>query len=129
MPYRFHPLVASSLAALAIVSVQATRVLSAYAAEPLSPEAIAQRQSTIPDWTVEGQVLRCTYEVANFVEAVDFVNQIVEPAESMGHHPDLTIRYNQVDISLTTHDAGGLTALDFELAEAISAMSDRTCQS
>ncbi|MGB3491673.1 MAG: 4a-hydroxytetrahydrobiopterin dehydratase [Elainellaceae cyanobacterium] len=103
--------------------------LPASAVEPLSEEAIGQRQAAIPDWTIEGQVLSCTYEFGNFVESVDFVNQIVEPAEALGHHPDLTISYSQVSIDLTTHDAGGLSALDFDLAEQISALSDRPCQS
>jgi 4a-hydroxytetrahydrobiopterin dehydratase len=54
------------------------------------------------------------------VEAIAFVNQIVEPAEAAGHHPDLEISYNKVTVSLTTHDAGGLTSKDFDLAQVIS---------
>jgi 4a-hydroxytetrahydrobiopterin dehydratase len=49
-----------------------------------------------------------------------FVNSLVEPAEQMGHHPDLSISYNRVVITLTTHDAGGLTQKDFDLAKQIS---------
>jgi 4a-hydroxytetrahydrobiopterin dehydratase len=48
------------------------------------------------------------------------VNKLVEPAESAGHHPDIEISYNKVKILLTTHDAGGLTQKDFDLAEVIS---------
>ncbi|MEL6320773.1 MAG: 4a-hydroxytetrahydrobiopterin dehydratase, partial [Cyanobacteria bacterium J06626_14] len=67
----------------------------------------------------------------NFVESVDFVNQLVEPSELMAHHPDVAIAYNQVTLSLTTHDAGGLTTLDFDLAEIITTVAnldgDRPC--
>jgi 4a-hydroxytetrahydrobiopterin dehydratase len=45
---------------------------------------------------------------------------MVEPAEAAGHHPDLVISYNKVDVTLTTHDAGGLTSKDFDLAQVIS---------
>jgi 4a-hydroxytetrahydrobiopterin dehydratase len=50
---------------------------------------------------------------------VDFVNRLVGPAEEMGHHPDLSISWNEVRVSVTTHAAGGLTANDFELARRI----------
>ena len=52
-----------------------------------------------------------------------FVNALVDPAEALGHHPDIVITYNRVALTLTTHDAGGLTELDFQLAEAISQLS------
>lgn len=120
--------IAPSLTVITVLMIQVAHSWSAHAAERLSEAAIAQRQSTIPDWTVVGQVLSCTYEFENFVESVEFVNQLVEPAETLRHHPDLTISYNEVSINLTTHDAGGLTALDFDLAESISELSDRLCQ-
>ena len=53
-------------------------------------------------------------------EAIAFVDRLVEPAEAAGHHPDLAISYNQVTVSLTSHDAGGLTQKDFALAQTIS---------
>jgi 4a-hydroxytetrahydrobiopterin dehydratase len=58
----------------------------------------------------------------DFVAAMDFVNKLVEPAEAAGHHPDLAISYNKVTISLTTHDAGGLTEKDFAMAKQISSL-------
>ncbi|MBE9100280.1 4a-hydroxytetrahydrobiopterin dehydratase [filamentous cyanobacterium LEGE 07170] len=98
------------------------------AEERLSEEAIAQQLQAIPDWSREGDTLLCTYELTDFVDAIAFVNTLVEPAESLGHHPDLMISYNRVMISLTTHDAGGLTALDFALAEAIAqTVAPKTC--
>lgn len=89
-------------------------------AQLLSDEEIKQRGSQLDGWTVEGKELRTTRKFKDFIEAIAFVNKIVEPAEAAGHHPDLAISYNKVTIALTTHDAGGLTSKDFDLAEVIS---------
>jgi 4a-hydroxytetrahydrobiopterin dehydratase len=59
----------------------------------------------------------------NFIEAIDFINALVAPAEASGHHPDITISYNKVTLNLTTHDAGGLTDKDFAMAETLSKLS------
>ncbi|MEO0869137.1 MAG: 4a-hydroxytetrahydrobiopterin dehydratase [Cyanobacteria bacterium J06642_11] len=74
----------------------------------------------LPDWTTDGTSLYHTRTFANFIEAVEFVNRLVEPSEDLGHHPDITINYNRISLELTTHDAGGLTELDFQLATTIS---------
>ena len=74
-------------------------------------------------WRIKGDRLECTYELSNFVESVTFVQQLVAPAEALGHHPDVSIAYNQVALSLTTHDEGGLTELDLQLAEDIDAIA------
>jgi 4a-hydroxytetrahydrobiopterin dehydratase len=76
--------------------------------------------SQIPGWTLEGQTLKRTFRFDNFVAAIAFVNQLVEPAEKLGHHPDILIVYNRVTITLSTHDVGGLTQKDFDLARIIS---------
>lgn len=89
-------------------------------AQLLSDEEINQRGSQLDGWTVEGKELRTTRKFKDFLEAIAFINKIVEPAEAAGHHPDLAISYNKVTIALTTHDAGGLTSKDFDLAEVIS---------
>ncbi|MEM1240773.1 MAG: 4a-hydroxytetrahydrobiopterin dehydratase [Cyanobacteria bacterium P01_H01_bin.26] len=81
---------------------------------------IRERMRQLPDWTTDGEYLFYTRTFDGFVEAVAFVNSLVEPAEQLGHHPDITISYNQVLIELTTHDAQGLTELDFQLAAQIS---------
>ena len=90
--------------------------------------SIALAQPTVRPpigWRINDDRLECMYELANFVESVAFVEQLVAPAESLGHHPDVAISYNRLYLSLTTHDADGLTDLDFELAEAIQAIADR----
>ena len=92
----------------------------------LSEQEVTQQIKSLPDWTLEGKELRRTFQFKNFVEAIDFVNRLVEPAETAGHHPDLAISYNKVTVSLTTHDAGGLTQKDFDLAKTISQLATRS---
>jgi 4a-hydroxytetrahydrobiopterin dehydratase len=89
----------------------------------LSEHEVTQQIKSLPEWTLEGKELRRTFQFKNFVEAIDFVNRLVEPAETAGHHPDLAISYNKVTVSLTTHDAGGLTQKDFDLAKTISQLA------
>lgn len=86
----------------------------------LNEGEIAEGLRQLPQWKIDDQKIVYTHEFKNFMEAVSFVNCLIEPAETAGHHPDLTISYNRVTISLTTHDAGGLTVQDFELAKTIS---------
>ncbi|HAG85368.1 MAG TPA: 4a-hydroxytetrahydrobiopterin dehydratase, partial [Cyanobacteria bacterium UBA12227] len=79
-----------------------------------------EKAKQLVGWTVDGKELRLTRKFKDFVDAIAFVNKLVEPAEAAGHHPDLAISYNQVTVTLTTHDAGGLTSKDFDLAQTIS---------
>ncbi len=92
-------------------------------AQLLTQEEIQKQLSDLAGWTTEGSKLECTRKFKDFVQAVEFVNKLVEPAEAAGHHPDIEISYNKVKISLTTHDAGGLTQKDFDLAKVISQIS------
>jgi len=89
-------------------------------AQLLTNAEIIERAKVLSGWTVENSKLQTSRTFKNFIQAIEFVNKLVEPAESAGHHPDIEISYNKVKITLTTHDAGGLTQKDFELAEAIS---------
>lgn len=86
----------------------------------LNPSEIQAHLSQLTDWSLEGKEIKSTRKFKDFVEAIEFVNKLVEPAELAGHHPDLEISYNKVTISLTSHDAGGLTEKDFEMAKTIS---------
>lgn len=90
----------------------------------LSETQVQTKLQEIPQWQRDGEVISRTFEFADFVNAVDFVNKLVAPAEAAGHHPDLAISYNKVTVSLTTHDAGGLTELDFALAKEISDLAN-----
>ncbi len=86
----------------------------------LSDQEIQQHLSQLSGWELEGKKIKYLFKFKDFVAAIDFVNKLVEPAESAGHHPDLEISYNKVTVSLTSHDAGGLTEADFEMAKKIS---------
>ncbi|MFZ4677816.1 MAG: 4a-hydroxytetrahydrobiopterin dehydratase [Nodosilinea sp.] len=88
----------------------------------LSDRDIQAKLSQLPDWSLSGKTITCTRTFKDFVAAVGFVNQLVEPAEAAGHHPDLQVSYNRVAITLSTHDAGGLTEKDFALADIISTL-------
>ncbi len=85
---------------------------------PFSKEEAAFRLDALPSWQIEAGELMRTFKFDDFVAALAFVNRVGELAEQTGHHPDIDIRYNRVRLSLVTHDAGGLTAKDFELAAA-----------
>ncbi len=60
------------------------------------------------------------FKFENFLQSLDFVNKVGAIAEELGHHPDITINYNRVKLSVVTHDAGGLTELDFTLATRVN---------
>ncbi|MCP6757265.1 MAG: 4a-hydroxytetrahydrobiopterin dehydratase [Fischerella sp. CENA71] len=92
-------------------------------AQLLKEAEVQDLASNLSGWTVEGSKLQSQRQFKDFLQAMEFVNKLVEPAESTGHHPDIEISYNKVRITLTTHDAGGLTQKDFELAKEISQIS------
>jgi 4a-hydroxytetrahydrobiopterin dehydratase len=85
----------------------------------LTPAEIEMALRSLPGWSSDGMSLRRTYTFTGFPEAVAFVNRLAGPAEAQGHHPDISVSYNRVTLSLTTHDAGGLTAKDLALARAL----------
>ncbi|HXE07508.1 MAG TPA: 4a-hydroxytetrahydrobiopterin dehydratase [Acidobacteriaceae bacterium] len=78
---------------------------------------------SLADWKLEdGQLIR-TWTFKDFVAAMAFVNRIAELAEQAGHHPDIDIRYNKVKLALVSHDAGGITARDADMARRIGGIS------
>jgi 4a-hydroxytetrahydrobiopterin dehydratase len=82
----------------------------------LDSDAIKQRLAALPGWQIEAGELVRTFAFKDFVAALGFVNRVGQAAESASHHPDIDIRYNRVRLALVTHDAGGLTEKDFQLA-------------
>jgi 4a-hydroxytetrahydrobiopterin dehydratase len=82
----------------------------------LSAEKAASLLATLPEWEIKAGELVRTYKFEDFVAALGFVNRVAVLAEKAGHHPDIDIRYNKVRLALVTHDAGGLTGKDFDLA-------------
>ena len=89
------------------------------ARKKLSAEEIVERTSELETWVTEDDFLKKRFNFSNFAEALDFVNRAGAIAEKLDHHPDITFGWGYAEIALTTHDAGGLTHNDFDLAKAI----------
>jgi 4a-hydroxytetrahydrobiopterin dehydratase len=87
----------------------------------LTETEIQERLGRLPGWERRGNEIRRTWSFADFAGSMAFVNRVAELAETADHHPDIDIRYSKVTLVLSTHSAGGLTARDFDLAEAIGA--------
>lgn len=85
----------------------------------LTTPDIQKSLKSVPAWKLEDKAIARTFEFANFVESVEFVNEITEIAEDSDHHPDVDIRWNKVTLRLSTHNKGGLTAKDFDVAQRI----------
>jgi 4a-hydroxytetrahydrobiopterin dehydratase len=85
--------------------------------DPLTTEEIARRLEHLPGWTVKDGKLHREFSFPDFVRAFAFMSGAALRAEAMGHHPEWFNVYNRVVVDLTTHDAQGITRLDFELAE------------
>ena len=90
--------------------------------ERLDDDQISSRLDELDGWERDGDAIAKTYKRGDFVGSVKFVDDIVEPAEDMEHHPDVSISWDEVRVSVTTHSEGGLTANDFELAKRIDAL-------
>ena len=90
----------------------------------LDVETVAKRLKRLPEWEqVESRIER-VFEFDEFMAAIDFVNSVAEVAEDAWHHPDITINYTLVTVSLTSHDLGGLTESDFEVAARVDSLVD-----
>ena len=89
----------------------------------LNAAQIKSALATVPDWSKRGKTITRTFVFKDFPAAIKFVNAVAKLAEKAWHHPDIDIRWNKVTLVLTTHDEGGLTAKDFELASAFDRLS------
>ena len=85
----------------------------------LSNQAIQQGLAKLQGWSHQGNDLHKKFTFKSFLLGIEFVNRIAQAAESAGHHPDITINYNAVSISLSTHSEGGVTEKDLSLASKI----------
>ena len=88
----------------------------------LSKDDIQERLKKMEGWAYNENALHKKYTFPSFLPGIQFVNKIAVVAENAGHHPDITINYNVVGISLSTHSAGGVTEKDFDLAGKIDQM-------
>ncbi len=88
-----------------------------------TPQEVAEALGRLRDWSQAGDELRIRYLLPSFPAAVQFTADIAPVAEQINHHPEWRVAYRHVSILTTTHDAGGLSALDFELAARISELA------
>jgi 4a-hydroxytetrahydrobiopterin dehydratase len=89
----------------------------------LGDEEIEAGLAQLEGWSRDGNAIRKSFERGDFVGSVEFVRELVAPAEQQGHHPDLEISWNTVTVTLTTHSEGGLTEADLEMAARIDALA------
>ena len=89
---------------------------------PLGPREVRDFLDRLPGWTLRDEKIRRRFEFRDFAEAMAFVNRVAGIAETEGHHPDIAIHWNQVDIVLWTHAIGGLSQNDFIMAAKIDVM-------
>jgi 4a-hydroxytetrahydrobiopterin dehydratase len=85
----------------------------------LSDLEIKRALGALPGWMRKGNALAKTYSFARFSDGIRFVDRVAELADSMDHHPDIDVRYTNVTFSLSSHDAGGITQRDLDLAKGI----------
>jgi 4a-hydroxytetrahydrobiopterin dehydratase len=88
--------------------------------DTLTQQQIDAALADLDGWAYADGALMRTFRFADFPRAVDFVEQLADVAESMGHHPDIDIRYNKVTLRAVPPSAGGVPARDVELAAALS---------
>jgi 4a-hydroxytetrahydrobiopterin dehydratase len=86
----------------------------------LTEVELRENLSRLNDWKIDGKLLKRRFEFENFTAALSFVNKVALIAEAMDHHPDIYFGWGYAEITLTTHDRGGITDLDFLIASEIN---------
>ncbi|MFQ5709009.1 MAG: 4a-hydroxytetrahydrobiopterin dehydratase [bacterium] len=89
----------------------------------LSEDEINSSLAALPGWGIEAGKLHKTFQFDSFVAAFGFMTQVALTAESMNHHPEWFNVYNKVTVDLTTHDLGGISTFDFELARKMEELA------
>lgn len=88
----------------------------------LSSDEVAQALRALPEWSGDASGLQRSAQLPSFRDAVDALVAIADVAEEQDHHPDLDLRWRTLHIGLVTHSAGGVTALDVDMARRIEAL-------
>ena len=88
----------------------------------LSPDEVAQQLEGLDGWLAESDVIMKRFEFPNFAASLDFVNKVGALAEAADHHPDVKFGWGYAEFAMTTHDRGGLTKFDFDLARKIDSL-------
>ncbi len=112
----------TSISLLREASTSKRQALENFGAPPvqkISENRISPALASIPQWQLQGATIARTFEFKDFPAAIKFVDLVAVLAEQAWHHPDIDIRWNKVTLTLTTHDAGGLTEKDFTLARQL----------
>jgi 4a-hydroxytetrahydrobiopterin dehydratase len=89
----------------------------------LTEVELGAHMAQLAGWSIENGKLHKKFQFADFVTAFGFITKVAIVAEKMDHHPELYNVYNRVTIDLTTHDAGGISIKDIELAKKIDSLS------
>lgn len=89
----------------------------------LSEDEINSLIKNLKGWTLDNNKLKKEFRFSNFKQSINFLDLVEPVADSINHHPDVCIYYNRVVVELTTHDVGGLSDLDFQLAEKMDELS------
>lgn len=89
----------------------------------LSHEQVAAELAGCPGWHHRGNAIERTFDCEDFDGSIAFVNAVAREANAVNHHPDIEVSWNSVKLILSSHDAGGLTGRDFDLARRINALA------
>jgi 4a-hydroxytetrahydrobiopterin dehydratase len=89
----------------------------------LSDLEIQRALGSLPGWARRGEVLTKSFTFPTFAQGIEFVQRMARAADGVNHHPDIDIRYTKVVVTLSTHDAGGITANDLSLASTIESLA------
>ncbi len=89
----------------------------------LSQDDVRQKLGGLDGWTLTSEGIQKRYEMEGFMPVIRLVNRVAEAAEKANHHPDILINYDKVTFTLITHDAGGITQKDFDMASRIEALA------
>jgi 4a-hydroxytetrahydrobiopterin dehydratase len=92
----------------------------------MSEAEVKEGLRTLPEWSESAGAINRTFQFKDFVEAMKFVNAVAMAAEADAHHPDILVRWNKVTLSLSTHDASGITCRDFALAAKVDGLARST---
>ena len=91
--------------------------------EKLSDLEIQRALGHLSGWSRRGETLTKSFSFGRFADGIAFVTRVAKIADEMNHHPDIDVRYTKITMTLSTHDAGGITASDLKLAERIEGVS------
>ena len=92
--------------------------------EVMSPSELSSALKRCPEWEIDRDGISRTWEFESFEDAMEFVNLVADIAERAFHHPDIDIRYSKVKLLLSTHELGGATEADIEMAARIDTLTD-----